>query len=171
MMSASMYEKRNNNNSSNANTPGNGNRSGQNKVKTPEHRAKKPLGKSISTENNDETRSNSSSTASNPKTPRKTPAQVKAESAARNAKSKPIKIVEDKITTEIDSSNSESTTPIPIREATPDIIRKSPVKESTPPSSGPALPGPLPVPKPESDENGEAENPSKKIIQSEEEAN
>merc|ERR1712165_165629 len=62
-----------------------------------------------------------------------TPAQVKAESAARKAKSKPIKIVEDKIpntTTDIDSSNnSESTTPIPIREATPDIIRKSPVKE------------------------------------------
>merc|ERR1712223_2346579 len=39
-------------------------------VKTPEHRTKKPLGKSISTENNDETRSNSSSTASNSKTPR-----------------------------------------------------------------------------------------------------
>ena len=55
-------------------------------VKTPEHRTKKPLGKSISTENNDETRSNSSSTASNSKTPRKTPAQVKAESAARKAK-------------------------------------------------------------------------------------
>ena len=108
--------------------------------------------------------------------------------------SKPIKIVEDKIpTTEIDSpNNSESTTPIPIREATPDIIRKSPVKEVAPPppSSGP-LPGPLPTavsvpagpmpvvpnvpagPKPaaESDENGEAENQaSKKIIQSEEEA-
>merc|ERR1712223_2165781 len=75
---------------------GNGNHrtGGQNKVKTPEHRTKKPLGKSISTENNDETRSNSSSTASNSKTSRKTPAQVKAESAARKAKSKPIKIVE-----------------------------------------------------------------------------
>merc|ERR1712223_2033006 len=153
-------------------------------VKTPEHRTKKPLGKSISTENNDETRSNSSSTASNSKTPRKTPAQVKAESAARKAKSKPIKIVEDKIpntTTDIDSSNnSESTTPIPIREATPDIIRKSPVKEVAPPlpppsSSGPEIPGLPGPPKPESDENGglvvEAENhASKKIIQSEEEA-
>merc|ERR1711981_796942 len=125
-------------------------------------------------------------TASNSKTPRKTPAQVKAESAARKAKSKPIKIVEDKIpnttTTEIDSSNnSESTTPIPIREATPDIIRKSPVKEVAPPlpppplSSGPEIPGLPGPPKPESDENGalvvEAENhASKKIIQSEEEA-
>ena len=99
--------------------------------------------------------------------------------------SKPIKIVEDKIpnttTTEIDSSNnSESTTPIPIREATPDIIRKSPVKEVAPPlpppsSSGPEIPGLPGPPKPESDENGglvvEAENhASKKIIQSEEEA-
>merc|ERR1712223_1540990 len=183
-MSASMYEKRNNNNSSNANTPTKSNFSGFEKIKTPEHRTKKPLGKSISTENNDETRSNSSSTASNSKTPRKTPAQVKAESAARKSKSKPIKIVEDKIpntTTDIDSSNnSESTTPIPIREATPDIIRKSPVKEVAPPlpppsSSGPEIPGLPGPPKPESDENGglvvEAENhASKKIIQSEEEA-
>merc|ERR1712223_611102 len=77
-MSASMYEKRYNNNSSNANTPTKSNFSGFEKIKTPEHRTKKPLGKSISTENNDETRSNSSSTASNSKTPRKAPAQVKA---------------------------------------------------------------------------------------------
>ena len=62
--------------------------------------------------------------------------------------------------TEIDST-SESTTPIPIREATPDIIRKSPVKEVSAPIPAPTAP----------EENGDSlEASTKKIIQSEEEA-
>ena len=55
-------------------------------AKTPEpSRTKKPLSKSLSTENED-VKSNSSSTTSMSKTPRKTPAQVKAKSAARKDK-------------------------------------------------------------------------------------
>ena len=55
-------------------------------AKTPEtSRTKKPLSKSLSTENED-VKSNSSSTTSMSRTPRKTPAQVKAKSAARKEK-------------------------------------------------------------------------------------
>merc|ERR1719412_1657156 len=168
MMSSSMYEKRTS--SSNANTPTKPNICGNGfaeKSKSDVRTKKSPLSKSLSTENED-ARSNSSSTTSMSKTPRKTPAQVKAESAARKAKSKPNKPKEEKpmiiSNTEIDST-SESTTPIPIREATPDIIRKSPVKEVSAP-----IPAPVSAPT-APEENGDSlEASTKKIIQSEEEA-
>merc|ERR1711983_120967 len=99
------------------------------------------------------------------KTPRKTPAQVKAKSAARKDKPKPTStpVKEDSpkpiSTTEIEIPNE-----IPIREATPDIIRKSPVKEAAAPISAPI------VDTPENTElnGGDSleETPSKKIIQS-----
>ena len=75
-------------------------------------------------------------------------------------------------TTEIEIPNE-----IPIREATPDIIRKSPVKEAAAPAAPISAPITAPSEIPAAPENTELnggdsleETPSKKIIQSEEEA-
>lgn len=146
VMSTSMFEKR----SSNANTPTR-THNGFDKSKTP---SKRPVTKSVSTDEEGSVKSSS-------KTPsRKTPAQVKAESAARKAKVSLTKsptppIMQKKASTEEIEEIEDKTEIEPVREATPDIIRKSPVKE---------------VEKPLENNNGDLETPSKKIITSEEEA-
>merc|ERR1719414_1698085 len=170
VMSTSMYEKR----STPATTPTRPQpHNGFERAKTP----KRPVGKSMSVDKDD------TSTSSSTKVRPRTPAQVKADSAARKAKSAksptPSKSVppapQKEPTPEIisdkdkDVETEETTVETPVREATPDIIRKSPVKE-VPAENGQQQKSNN-SPAKEIVENGHNEEQStKKIITSEEEA-
>merc|ERR1712004_798499 len=125
-----MYEKRSGSNATTPTRPQTNHHNGFERSKTP----KRPVGKSMSVDKDD------TSTSSSSKVRPRTPAQVKADSAARKAKSAksptPSKSVppppQKEQTPELISENKdveteEMTTELPVREATPDIIRKSPV--------------------------------------------